>query len=98
MAEVEIGLGKLGRRAYSLDEVAIVPSRRTRDPEDVDLSWEIDAFHFDLPVMASDMDGGVSPASALSPGWLGGGARGPGRRFAGRGMLGTARCGIPPQR
>ena len=40
-------MGKAGRRAYSLDEVAIVPSRRTRDPEDVDLSWEIDAEHWD---------------------------------------------------
>jgi IMP dehydrogenase len=72
VAEVEIGLGKLGRRAYSLDEVAIVPSRRTRDPEDVDLSWEIDAFHFDLPVMASAMDSVVSPATAIALGGLGG--------------------------
>ena len=53
MSEVEIGMGKAGRRAYGLDDVAIVPSRRTRDPEDVDLSWEIDAFRFDLPVMAA---------------------------------------------
>ena len=53
MAEVEIGIGKSGRRAYGFDDIAIVPSRRTRDPEDVDISWEIDAFRFDLPLMAA---------------------------------------------
>ncbi len=72
MAEVEIGIGKAGRRAYGFDDVAIVPSRRTRDPEDVDLSWEIDAFTFDLPIMAAAMDGVVSPTSALRIGELGG--------------------------
>ncbi len=72
MAEVEIGIGKSGRRAYGFDDVAIVPSRRTRDPEDVDLSWEIDAFRFELPLMASAMDGVVSPASAIRIGELGG--------------------------
>src|SRR3954469_8934570 len=64
-------MGKAGRRAYSLDEVAIAPSRRTRDPEDVDLSWEIDAFRFELPVIASGMDGVVSPATAIAFGQLG---------------------------
>ena len=44
MAEIEIGLGKSGRRAYGFDDIAIVPSRRTRDPEDVDISWQIVAF------------------------------------------------------
>ena len=72
MAEVEIGIGKSARRAYGLGDVNIVPSRRTRDPEDVDLSWEIDAFTFDLPLMASAMDGVVSPASAIAIGRLGG--------------------------
>lgn len=72
MAEVEIGIGKSGRRAYGFDDIAIVPSRRTRDPEDVDISWEIDAFKFDLPLMASAMDGVVSPASAIEIGKLGG--------------------------
>ena len=61
MAEVEIGIGKSGRRAYGFDDIAIVPSRRTRDPEDVDISWEIDAFRFELPLMAAAMDGVVSP-------------------------------------
>ncbi|MCU1370885.1 MAG: dehydrogenase family protein [Ilumatobacteraceae bacterium] len=72
MAEIEIGMGKTGRRAYGLDDLALVPSRRTRDPEDIDLSWEIDAFTFDLPIMASAMDSVVSPASAVAIGELGG--------------------------
>ncbi len=72
MAEIEIGLGKSGRRAYGFDDIAIVPSRRTRDPEDVDISWEIDAFRFDIPLMASAMDGVVSPQTAIRIGQLGG--------------------------
>ena len=48
MAEVEVGLGKSGRRAYGFDDIAIVPSRRTRDPEDVDIQWEIDAFTLEV--------------------------------------------------
>jgi IMP dehydrogenase len=72
VAEVEIGIGKTGRRAYGFDEIAIVPSRRTRDPEDVSIAWEIDAFRFDLPLMASAMDGVVSPRTAVEIGRLGG--------------------------
>ena len=70
--EYEIGIGKTGRRAYGFDEVAIVPSRRTRDPQDVDIRWEIDAYTFDLPMMASAMDASVSPATAVAVGGLGG--------------------------
>jgi IMP dehydrogenase len=70
--DIEIGMGKTGRRAYGFDEVAIVPSRRTRDPDDVDISWEIDAWTFDLPLLASAMDGVVSPATAIEIGKLGG--------------------------
>jgi len=70
--ETEIGIGKVGRRAYGFDEVAIVPSRRTRDPDDVDISWEIDAYTFPLPMMASAMDAVVSPATAIEVGRLGG--------------------------
>jgi IMP dehydrogenase len=70
--EVEIGIAKSGRRAYGLDDVAIVPSRRTRDPEDVDISWEIDAFRFELPLMAAAMDAATSPATAIEVGRLGG--------------------------
>jgi IMP dehydrogenase len=72
VAEVEIGRGKSGRRAYGFDDIAIVPSRRTRDPEDVDISWEIDAYRFDLPLMGSAMDGVISPATAIEIGRLGG--------------------------
>jgi len=72
VAEVEVGLGKSGRRAYGLDDIAIVPSRRTRDPEDVDISWEVDAFSFELPMMAAAMDGVVSPDTAIEIGRLGG--------------------------
>ena len=72
MAEIEIGIGKSGRQAYGFDDIAIVPSRRTRDPEDVDLSWEIDAYKFELPLMASAMDSGVSPETAVEIGRLGG--------------------------
>ncbi|GIU84297.1 MAG: guanosine monophosphate reductase [Acidimicrobiales bacterium] len=72
MAEIEIGIGKSGRRAYGFDDIAIVPSRRTRDPEDVDISWEIDAFRFEIPCMAAAMDGVTSPATAVEIGRLGG--------------------------
>ena len=63
--EIEIGIGKTARRGYGFDEVAIVPSRRTRDPDDVDISWEIDAWRFELPLMASAMDAVVSPVTAV---------------------------------
>jgi len=70
--EIEIGLGKRGRRAYSFDDVAVVPSRRTRDPEEISVGWQIDAFHFDLPVIAAPMDSVMSPATAVMLGQLGG--------------------------
>jgi IMP dehydrogenase len=70
--EIEIGIAKSGRRAWGFDDIAIVPSRRTRDPEDVDLTWEIDAFKLDLPMMASGMDSAVTPATAIEIGRLGG--------------------------
>lgn len=70
--EMEIGAGKVARRAYGFDDIAIVPSRRTRDPDDVDISWELDAYRFDLPVVAAAMDAVVSPRSAIQIGGLGG--------------------------
>ncbi|MEI6701492.1 MAG: GuaB3 family IMP dehydrogenase-related protein, partial [Actinomycetota bacterium] len=70
--EVEIGIFKSGRKAYGFDDIAIVPTRRTRDPEDVDISWQIDAYKFELPLMASAMDGVVSPATAIALGKMGG--------------------------
>jgi IMP dehydrogenase len=72
VSEIEIGIGKYGRQAYGFDDIAIVPSRRTRDPEDVDISWKIDAYDFVLPLMAAAMDGVVSPATAIEVGRLGG--------------------------
>ena len=72
MSDIEIGFGKSGRRAYGFDDIAIIPSRRTRDPEDVDVTWQIDAYRFDLPLMAAAMDGVVSPATAIAVGRLGG--------------------------
>ena len=72
MNEIEIGRGKRGRRAYSFDDIAVVPSRRTRDPEEVSISWQIDAYHFELPVVAAPMDSVVSPESAVTLGRLGG--------------------------
>ncbi len=70
--EVEIGRGKKGRRAYGFDDIAIVPSRRTRDPEDIDITWTLGPYRFELPVLASAMDGVVSPQSAAAIGRLGG--------------------------
>ena len=72
MAEIEIGLGKSGRRAYGFDDVAVVPSRRTRDPEDIDISWELDAYRFELPLLSAAVDGVTSPATAIEIGRLGG--------------------------
>jgi IMP dehydrogenase len=72
MTTVEIGRGKSGRRAYPLDEIGIVPSRRTRDPEEVSVAWQIDAYRFEMPLVASPMDSVVSPAFAARLGELGG--------------------------
>src|SRR5690242_18324928 len=70
--EIEIGRGKKARRAYGFDDIAIVPSRRTRDPDDVDISWKLDDYRFELPLLASAMDGVVSPKTAGIIGKLGG--------------------------
>jgi IMP dehydrogenase len=70
--EVEIGRGKKGRRAYGFDDIAIVPSRRTRDPDDIDVTWMLGPYRFELPLLASAMDGVVSPETAGIIGKLGG--------------------------
>lgn len=70
--EIEIGRGKRGRRAYSFDDIAVTPSRRTRDPEEVSLDWQIDAYHFDMPVIAAPMDSVMSPKTAIAFGQHGG--------------------------
>ena len=70
--EVEIGRGKKARRAYGFDDIAIVPSRRTRDPDDIDITWTLGPYRFELPLLASAMDGVVSPRTAGIVGKLGG--------------------------
>jgi IMP dehydrogenase len=70
--EVEIGRGKKGRRAYGFDDIAIVPSRRTRDPDDIDISWTLSAYRFELPLLGAAMDGVMSPTTAGIIGKLGG--------------------------
>jgi IMP dehydrogenase len=70
--EIDIGMGKSGRRSYGFDEIAIVPSRRTRDPQDVDISVSIDRFKLDLPVLGSAMDGVADVAMAVEMRKLGG--------------------------
>jgi IMP dehydrogenase len=70
--EIEIGKGKKGRRAYGFDDIAIVPSRRTRDPDDIDVSWMLGPYRFELPLLAAAMDGVVSPRVAGIIGKLGG--------------------------
>ena len=70
--DIEIGKSKTARRAYGLDEIAIVPSRRTRDPEDVDISWSLGNLRLDLPCLASALDAAVDPVTAGIIGSLGG--------------------------
>src|ERR1700739_3989600 len=70
--EIEIGRGKKARRAYGFDDTAIVPSRRTRDPDDVDVSWTLGNYRFPLPLLAAALDGVVSPETAGIIGKLGG--------------------------
>jgi len=70
--DIEIAPGKRAHQAYSFDDIAIVPSRRTRTPEDVSTAWQIDAYKFELPLLAAPMDSVVSPETAIAIGKLGG--------------------------
>ncbi|MGZ8758546.1 MAG: GuaB3 family IMP dehydrogenase-related protein, partial [Aeromicrobium sp.] len=70
--QIEIGTAKRGRRAYSFDDIAIVPSRRTRDPGEVSVAWQIDAYRFELPIIAAPMDSVMSPDTAIALGKHGG--------------------------
>lgn len=70
--EIEIGLGKKARVAYSLDDIAIVPSRRSRDPQAVSTAWQVDAYTFDIPIIAAPMDSVTSPDTAIAIGQMGG--------------------------
>ena len=69
---VEIGLNRFARRGYDLDEISIVPSRRTRDVDDVSTAWQIDAFRFEIPLVTSPSDAVMSPATAIAVGEAGG--------------------------
>ncbi|MEU2347355.1 GuaB3 family IMP dehydrogenase-related protein [Modestobacter sp. NPDC049651] len=69
---VEIGLNRFARRGYDLDDISIVPSRRTRDVDDVSTAWQIDAFRFDIPLVTSPSDAVISPATAIAVGQAGG--------------------------
>ena len=69
---VEIGMGKTALRGYHLDDIAIVPSRRTRDVDDVSTVWQLDAYPFRIPCVAHPSDAIMSPASAVALGRLGG--------------------------
>jgi IMP dehydrogenase len=71
VTDIQIGGAKRARRGYSLDEVAIAPSRRTRDPQAVSTAWTIDAYRFDTPLLAAPMDSVVSPATAVTLAQLG---------------------------
>lgn len=70
--EIEIGRGKKARRAYGFDEITIVPSRRTRNPDEVDVAWKLGPYRFELPLLAAPMDASVSPATAKAIGRMGG--------------------------
>src|SRR4029453_9468656 len=70
--EIEIGRGKKARQAYGFDDIAIVPSRRTRDPQDVDIGWKLGPHLLAPPLIPSGMDGVVSPGTAIALGKLGG--------------------------
>src|SRR5687768_18525257 len=69
---VEIGLGKAAKRGYHLDDIAIVPSRRTRDVDDVSTNWQLDAYPFRIPCVAHPSDATMSPSTVVALGRLGG--------------------------
>ncbi|MDH6247790.1 IMP dehydrogenase [Mycobacterium sp. OTB74] len=69
---VEIGMGRTARRTYELDDINIVPARRTRSSKDVSTAWQLDAYRFDIPVVTHPTDSLVSPEFAIAMGKLGG--------------------------
>lgn len=74
VTEIDIGRGKTASLGYALDDVSIVPSRRTRDADDIDVSWQLDAYQFDIPVISAALDGVSSPRVAQQLTELGGAA------------------------
>jgi IMP dehydrogenase len=69
---VEIGMGRTARRTYELAEINIVPARRTRSSQDVSTAWQLDAYRFEIPVVAHPTDAVVSPEFAIELGRRGG--------------------------
>lgn len=72
MTEIEIGKAKRARAAYSFDDIAVVPTRRTRDSDVVSLAWQIDAFRFEVPFLGAPTDSAMSPRTAIALGKAGG--------------------------
>jgi len=69
---VEIGMGRTARRTYELDDINIVPSRRTRSSQDVSTAWQLDAYRFEIPVVTHPTDALVSVDFAIEMGKIGG--------------------------
>ncbi len=72
MPEIEIGMGRTARTTYELADISIVPSRRTRSSSDISMSWQIDAYRFDIPLVTQPTDAIVSPRVAAAVSGLGG--------------------------
>ncbi|MEZ2233633.1 GuaB3 family IMP dehydrogenase-related protein [Microcoleus sp.] len=62
---IEIGRGKSARRAYGIDEIALVPGQRTLDPSLADTRWQIGGIDREIPIIASAMDGVVDVRMAV---------------------------------
>ena len=69
---VEIGMGRTARRTYEFEDIGIVPSRRTRSSKEVSTAWQLDAYRFDIPILAHPTDALMSPSTAITLGKLGG--------------------------
>jgi IMP dehydrogenase len=70
--EIELGRGKMARRAYGFDEVALVPGRVTINPEEIDIGFALNGSKFPIPFLAAAMDGVVDVPFAQEMGRLGG--------------------------
>ncbi|WP_067818824.1 GuaB3 family IMP dehydrogenase-related protein [Nocardia inohanensis] len=68
---VEIGMGRTARRTYELDDIELVPSRRTRSSKEVSVAWQLDAYRFEIPVLTHPTDALVSPRFAIELGKAG---------------------------
>ncbi|WP_373525162.1 GuaB3 family IMP dehydrogenase-related protein [Nostoc sp.] len=69
--EIQLGRGKTARRAYGIDEIALVPGNRTLDPSLADTKWHIGNIEREIPIIASAMDGVVDVRMAVRLSQLG---------------------------